>query len=211
MVAGQPDSVLETERKYEAEPDFAMPDLAVITGVAAASPPDRLRLAAIYFDTGDLRLAAARITLRRRTGGSDAGWHVKLPAGVDTRREVRFPAGRSARAVPARVAAVVSGWTGGEPLLPVARLLTARTVRQLTGPDGEALAEVADDLVTASRAAPGPPGSPVSWAEPLAWREIEVELAGGTAGLLDAAGQLLLRAGARPARSSSKLARLLGS
>ena len=33
-------------------------------------------------------LAARGITLRRRTGGSDAGWHLKLPAGPDSRTEL---------------------------------------------------------------------------------------------------------------------------
>jgi hypothetical protein len=45
-------------------------------------------LDAIYFDTEGLRLAASRITVRRRTGGGESGWHVKRPtAGPHARTE----------------------------------------------------------------------------------------------------------------------------
>lgn len=214
-----PGEHLETERKYDVRPDFRLPDLAGLPGVAAVSPARRQRLTATYFDTAGLRLAAARITLRRRTGGQDAGWHLKLPVHADTRREVRLPAGRPERPVPAQLASLVSDLAGGQALIPVARLRTVRTVRHLLGDAGQVLAEVADDRVTASRAAPpGPgggaePGGPAQphWQEPVSWREIEVELAAGDSGLLAAAGRRLASAGAAPAGSASKLHRLLGS
>ena len=38
-----------------------------------------------------VRLVRASITLRRRRGGSDAGWHPKLPAGTGSQREIRVP------------------------------------------------------------------------------------------------------------------------
>jgi inorganic triphosphatase YgiF len=205
---------LETERKYTVGPDFVLPDFTGLPGVAAVSPPRRQRLTATYFDTAGLRLAAARITLRRRTGGQDAGWHLKLPESGDTRREVRLPAGPPGQPVPVRLAEMVSPWTGGEELAPVARLQTTRIVRHLLG-DGEDLAEVADDRVNASRAATPAPqpgtGLQVHWQEPLSWREIEVELVAGDQELLAAAGQRLTDAGAAPASSASKLHRLLGT
>ena len=71
-------SVIETEHKYDVDTDFAFPDLAGLSPGVVAAPPQVQRLAATYFDTADLRLARAHITLRRRTGGSDAGWHGKL-------------------------------------------------------------------------------------------------------------------------------------
>jgi inorganic triphosphatase YgiF len=195
----------ETERKYEAESSFVLPSLAGLAGVAAVSPPRTHDLSAVYFDTADLHLLAARITLRRRTGGPDPGWHLKLPAGVDTRREIHAPLGSSTGAVPAGLADRVSGSTGGRQLQPIARLETTRTVRHLTGPDGEVLAEVADDLVTGSLPEPGP----AAWRVAASWREIEVELAAGSAGLLDAVAAALQQAGARPSATASKLARLL--
>ena len=203
---------IETERKYDAAAGFALPDLAGLGGVAAVTGPQTYRLRAIYFDTADFRLAAAKITLRRRTGGTDAGWHLKLPAGVDSRREVHAPLGRGASRVPGRLTELVAGWTGGQPLHPIARLATTRRVRRLARRDGEVLAEVADDLVVGSLPAPAAagPGMP-EWREASRWREIEIELVTGPHGLLDAAGGLLRRAGAAPSAAASKLSRLLAS
>jgi inorganic triphosphatase YgiF len=201
---------IETERKYDAEAGFALPDLAGLDEVAAVTGPQTYRLRAIYFDTTDFRLAAAKITLRRRTGGTDAGWHLKLPAGADSRREVHAPLGRGASSVPGRLAELVAGWTGGQPLRPIARLATTRRLRRLAGRDGEVLAEVADDLVVGSLPAPGGAGMP-EWREASRWREIEIELVTGPHGLLDSAGGLLRRAGAAPSAAASKLSRLLAS
>jgi CYTH domain len=211
---------IETERKYDAAAGFAVPDLAGLDGVAAITGPRTYRLRAVYFDTGDFRLAAAKITLRRRTGGTDAGWHLKLPAGVDSRREVHAPLGRGASSVPARLAGLVAGWGGGQPLRPIARLATTRRLRRLAGRDSEVLAEVADDLVIGSLPAPAAadpgaagPGGPTmpEWREVSRWREIEIELVTGPRELLDSAGDLLRRAGAAPSAAASKLSRLLAS
>jgi CYTH domain len=206
---------IETERKYDAEAGFTLPDLAGLDGVAAVTGPQTYRLRAIYFDTTDFRLAAAKITLRRRTGGTDAGWHLKLPAGADSRREVHAPLGRGASSVPARLAELVAGWTGGQPLRPIARLATTRRLRRLAGRDGEVLAEVADDLVVGSLPAPGGAGpgdaGMPEWREASRWREIEIELVTGPRELLGSAGDRLRRAGAVPSTEASKLSRLLAS
>jgi len=199
---------IETERKYDVDAGFVLPDLAGSGGAVSMSPPDVQQLAATYYDTDDLRLIGAHITLRRRTGGDDAGWHIKLPVGGDTRREVHFPLGPPGRTVPSEIAAEVARWSGGAPLRPVARLETRRTVRRLLGKAGEVLAEVADDQVAGSRP---DPADPERWRPQDAWREVEVELKGGTPDLLDAAAAGLAAAGARPSRSASKLARVLGT
>src|SRR5215467_8074933 len=170
---------IETERKYDAAARFAVPDLAGLAGVAAITRPVTYRLRAVYFDTADFRLLAAKVTLRRRTGGTDAGWHLKLPAGGDSRREVHAPLGRGAGRVPGRLAELVAGWTGGQPLRPIARLATTRRVRRLARRDGEVLAEVADDLVVGSLPAPAAAGADAGagmpeWREASRWREIEI-------------------------------------
>jgi inorganic triphosphatase YgiF len=198
---------LETEQKYDADADFNLPDLSGLDGRAKATERHRYYLSATYYDTEDLDLIKNRVTLRRRVGGSDEGWHLKLPVRQDTRQEVRLPlsAGEPGM-VPAPLAAQVQDITAGQPLHPIAILDTERTVVTLTGQAGEPLAEVADDLVTATRL--DEPG-----AEPMRWREIEVEAAEGAevAGLLEAAGQALRQAGARRSASASKLGRLLGT
>jgi inorganic triphosphatase YgiF len=194
----------ETELKMEAGPGFRMPDLAALSAGLTVTDPEVRRLDASYFDTSDLRLATAGITLRRRTGGTDAGWHLKLPVSAGTRREVQAPLGDS-ETIPADLASLVTGWVRDEPLHVVATLLTRRTVRYLRGPGGTTLAEVADDLVTGQ--VPGPDGAP---GEPVTWRELEVELVDGGPEILSAARSLLAAAGARPSSSASKLSRLLG-
>jgi inorganic triphosphatase YgiF len=210
------DSSLEIERKYAVGTGFVLPDLSAVPGVTAVTGPRTYHLTAVYLDTPGLDLAAAHITLRRRTGGTDAGWHLKLPAGADARREVHAPLGPGTEAVPDRLAGLVAGRTRGQPLRPIARLQTTRTVRHLTDAAGQVLAEVADDEVTGSLPDPercdtDGPRDPAAWRTATAWREVEIELGSGPAGLLDEAGRLLLEAGARPSPAASKLALLLSS
>jgi hypothetical protein len=159
-----------------------------------------------YFDTSDLRLAAVPATLRRRTGGPDEGWHLKLPVGAGTRRELQAPLGDDPTTVPPQLASLVATWTEGRPLQVVAVLETRRTVRNLIGADGTVLAEVADDLVTGRL-----PGLGDTPAEPVTWRELEVELVSGGPEILAAARTRLTAAGARLSSSASKLGRLLGT
>jgi len=209
-----PEGSLEIERKYAVPAGFVLPDLSTVPGVAAVTGPETYHLTAVYLDTPGQDLAAAKITLRRRSGGTDDGWHLKLPAGTDARREVHAPLGPGGEPVPERLALLVARWTRGQALRPVARLQTARTVRRLTGASGETLAEVADDEVTGSLPehkscdTHGPAGPP-SWRTATSWREVEIELGTGPARLLDEAGRLLLEAGARPSPSASKLAQVL--
>jgi hypothetical protein len=117
-----------------------------------------------------------------------------------------MPLSAGTGAVPQRLEALVAESTEGMPLHHIGILETTRTVRRLTGPGGEVLAEVADDLVTAR-----PSGPSARQDSPLRWREIEVEIVAGQPGLLEPAGKLLQEAGARPSRASSKLGRLLST
>ena len=201
---------LETEQKYDAEPGFVLPKLGSLPelGGRPATDPRRIYLSATYFDTEDQRLLRHKVTLRRRVGGDDEGWHLKLPAGKDTRQERHEPLGEgSADGPPARLTAQVDEITAGAHLRPIAILDTERTVVTLAGPAGDALVEVADDLVTAIRF-----GETDS--EPMSWREIEVEVLSPGAeavALLETVGKVLREAGARPSASGSKLARVLQS
>ncbi|MGK5113499.1 MULTISPECIES: CHAD domain-containing protein [unclassified Geodermatophilus] len=196
---------LEVERKLEADDSFVLPDLGGVDGVAAVGEPEEHTLEATYFDTPDLRLLRSRVTLRRRTGGEDAGWHVKLPAAAGSRRELHHPPGRASGTVPEVVLAPVLGLLGTASPEPVATLRTRRLVRRLMADGGAVLAEVADDTVlgTALPAAPGEPATVTSW------REVEVELVHGDETLLDAVTERLVAAGARVSDSPSKVGRVL--
>ncbi len=189
-------SSLEVEAKYDVEPDAALPELTGLPGVAAATS-DEFLLEAVYFDTDDLRLRAASITLRHRTGGTDAGWHLKLPAGK-AREEVTVDAGPGQ--VPPQLAALVRSRVRERALVPVASLSTRRVARRLLASDGTPLAEVADDTVI---------GRPLPSGAELMWREWEVELLGGDEDLLRAVHRRLLPAGAAPSGAASKLGRVL--
>jgi CHAD domain-containing protein len=192
----------ETETKYDAPADAALPGLEQLPQVAAVRGPEEQRLEAEYYDTDDLRLIRAGTTLRRRSGGDDAGWHLKLPAGADTRREIRRPLGGAARPVPGELAGLVRAHTRGALLRPVARLTTTRRRVILLDEAGESLAEVAADDVSAQTL-----GSPTALSR---WQEVEVELTGGDRSLLAAADKLLRRDGLRPAGRAAKLERALG-
>src|SRR5262249_56517686 len=99
-----PDSSIEIERKYAVDAGFVLPDLSEVPGVAAVTGPRTYHLTAVYHDTPGQRLAAARITLRRRTGGTDAGWHLKLPGGAGARRGGHPPPGPGPAGRPAQLA-----------------------------------------------------------------------------------------------------------
>ena len=201
---------LEIEQKFDVDAEFERPSFASLTGVTAAAPA-LYHLSATYFDTADGRLAASKITLRRRTGGTDEGWHLKLPAGAGARREVHAPLGGADRQVPGDLAARVAEVTGGQPLAPIATLDTERTVVTLRSADGRVVAEIADDLVTARRLPHdgGAAGGGAAGGPALRWREVEVEVPVADPALQRAAADTLLAAGARPAGHGSKLARLL--
>lgn len=192
----------ETERKYEFDGPGEPPVLQRIAGVAAVGEPRRDKLEAVYFDTADLRLLRRGTTLRRRTGGPDAGWHLKVPTGPDTREELREPLGGQRDKPPAALRKVIAGLVRGGRLRPVARLDTDRVTRELTGRDGRTLAELTDDTVTATTLS-----GPAAEAE---WHELEVELApGAPENVLDRVEKSLRRAGYRRGASPSKLARVL--
>jgi CHAD domain-containing protein len=194
------DSV-EIERKYDAGEKAVLPPLDALPGVVRVDPGVEQRLEAVYFDTAGLDLSAHGITLRRRTGGDDAGWHLKLPAGQDARREVREPPETDPETIPASLLQLVRAVVRDRPLAPVARLGTLRTVHRLRGAVDEILAEVADDQVTADRFGTEPAS--------VKWREWEVELVDGSRDLLDAAETVLAGVGIHPAGTSAKLSRVL--
>jgi inorganic triphosphatase YgiF len=211
-VTGSYGDHLETEQKYDADAVFVLPELGNLPGLRGRrTEQKRYYLSATYFDTEDFDLNQHRITLRRRVGGTDEGWHLKLPVRKDTRQELHAPLDEggsgASGSVPARLAAKVEDITEGRRLHPIAILDTERTVVTLTGKSGEALLEVADDRVTATRF-----GGPDE--EPMMWREVEVEVISPgpeASQLLEAVGQALQEAGANRSSSGSKLGRLLQS
>ncbi|MFI2374375.1 CHAD domain-containing protein [Streptomyces sp. NPDC018964] len=194
------DTKREIERKYETD-DGGLPDLTRVPGVATVLDKGVTHLDATYHDTADERLAASSVTLRRRTGGSDAGWHLKFPVAPGARDEIRAPLSDT---LPDELAALVRSRVRDHALLPVVRLRSDRDVRHLVDADGRLLAEVSVDTVHAERLT-GDGGT-------ARWTEIEVELADdGDPAFLDKVEKRLRKAGVRPSASASKLARALAA
>ena len=75
----------EIERKYDVGSEVVFPDLSAVSGVGSVGQPEEFQLEATYFDTPALDLARRGLTLRRRTGGTDEGWHLKLPRSGESR------------------------------------------------------------------------------------------------------------------------------
>jgi inorganic triphosphatase YgiF len=198
--------IQETEQKYEpAAPGAALPPLDGLPHVARVSGPDAQTLTAEYFDTPDFALIKAGVTLRRRQGGADEGWHLKLPgpertaAGPVTRRELRLPLTQPGDPVPSELAHLVLVHTRNAQLGPVARIQTIRRRTTLHDNAGASLAEVVADQVSAQ--------SLGTSAAVSRWDEFEVELTGGSSKLLRAADKRLRDAGLRPAGPPSWNAR----
>src|ERR1700712_4786495 len=139
---------LEIERKYDVAADVPWVDLGSLPGVQPIGPPRQDDLRAEYYDTDQLNLARAGITLRRRTGGSDAGWHLKLPTAAGDRIEHAEPLGESDGVPPTALTELVQAWARDRDLRPVATLSTRRMVHQLRSTTGEVLAEAAADVGT---------------------------------------------------------------
>ncbi|GIF19263.1 CHAD domain-containing protein [Actinoplanes tereljensis] len=189
----------ETERKYDVPDGFVLPSLVGTAGIRDITGAETHDLDATYFDTDELTLLQNRRTLRRRTGGGDAGWHLKTPGAGQSRTEHRVPLnGGDKNTVPAELHGQVRALSRREILKPVARLRTHRIETPLRDAKGRTLALIAQDQVRAE-----------SGGKEQRWQEIEVELVDGDAKVLEAVEKRLLSVGATPAAGPSKVARAL--
>lgn len=193
----------EIEHKLDVPPRFRLPSLSgAAEGIGEVVAQPTLRLTADYYDTTDLRLARHRITMRRRSGGGDDGWHLKLPQ-LDkaARDELRLPL-TSAGDPPAEFAFLTLGITRGETLQRVATLRTERRPLLVHDAEGNPLAELTDDRVSVV----------IGRTVAHRFRELEVEAAEGrTADDLEPIVAALLAAGATRSAFASKLVRALGT
>jgi CHAD domain-containing protein len=190
---------IEREDKYDVPSDFDLPDLSdlVPDGAVEAKTYD---LTAKYFDTASDDLRRHSITLRRRTGGHDAGWHLKLPAG-EARTEIAVEA--TAGSPPRELSSLLLGVRRGQRLVARALLATTRHSYLLVDGEGRTLAEVSDDTVRATTLGDEP--------HRTEWRELEVELGpDADEAVLQRVGMVLTDAGAHPSASPSKFVRAMG-
>lgn len=200
---------VELERKFDVPDEAVTPSFSGLTAISRVDTVRTQCLEAVYFDTAGHDLSARRVTLRRRTGGSDAGWHVKLPGNAvhpEARTEVQSPLQPD---VPDDLRDMVLAIIRDRPLLAVARINNHREVTALIGADGAIVAEFCDDRVRACRLHPDG-----SAADEQTWREWELEVsdsgAADAGALLNRLTNRVLDAGAVPSGHGSKLAKVLG-
>ncbi|GAB3807738.1 hypothetical protein GCM10028798_32720 [Humibacter antri] len=214
-------STIEIERKYDVTETAGVPAFVGVGPIAVIEPPEIRELDAVYYDTADHALARARVALRRREGGPDAGWHIKRDV-EEGRLEQHWPLavesddgrpgdddvrGGGWVPVPNPLLDEVTALIGGAQLHPVARVRNHRVVNRLLDAAGYPVAEYCDDHVTGENLVAGGRET---------WREWEVELSAAAPDsrrarteLLDGLEQVVLAAGGHPSQSSSKLERAL--
>ena len=157
----------EVERKVRVDDAFDISPVLDHLGDYRARRGPAFPMHADYYDTDELTLFRWRMTLRRREGGLDQGWHLKIPVAggaAGDRDEVRLELSEH---VPARLGDIVSPLIGEKPLKAQVIVETLRTPASIVDSTGRMLAEVVDDRVTVRL-----PGMPDSH-----FREIEVEAA----------------------------------
>ncbi len=185
------------------------PDLEAAVPAGGRSEQATHTLRAVYYDTDPALLRPLGVTLRRREGGPDAGWHLKLPSG-DGRTEVHSHA--SGPGVPRALLRRVAGITAGRAVEPVAAIDTVRHTVRLLDAGGLLVAEVADDEVRGARLGRVDGGDGADGGIPVVvWREVEVELGpAGSEADLRAVGALLEAAGAARSGQQRKINQVLG-
>jgi len=145
-----PSKTPELELKFSAPADFAAGALTSQAGIERIAELPALKLVAVYYDTDDLRLARAGVTLRYRTGDDNgAAWTLKLPT-LDTpelRDEVVIGQANGNN-VPDEARRLTTAFARGAELRRVARLRTRRRRWSLRETGGRELAELVDDRVS---------------------------------------------------------------
>ncbi|HEU4544138.1 MAG TPA: CYTH and CHAD domain-containing protein [Jiangellaceae bacterium] len=205
MRAEKPLEQREIEHKFRVNGLFTLPDLGGVVG--SVEPRGTAELSSTYYDTADLRLARESIALRRRTGGYDDGWHLKLPVSATTpgvRDEIHVPLEPgSDDGPPDALVSYVRAVVRRAPLVPVASLRTRRTIYVLRDADGAQVAELVDDSVQVT----GADGKVSS-----RFRELELEeRAGASSEIIEKISRVLTDAGAVGGEFVAKVTRALGS
>ena len=74
--------VTEQEDKFEVDSNWVLPRLTGLVPDGGRLDQETRKLDNTYFDTPGAGLRIFGITLRRRVGGSETGWQLKVPSGT---------------------------------------------------------------------------------------------------------------------------------
>lgn len=196
-----PTAHLEVERKFTLPPDELVPEPRDWPRVGQVGAERRYLLEATYYDTAALDLASHGVTLRRREGGPDEGWHLKLPRSGDARLEEWMPAGLDSGPPPQEFRDRVRPLTDARELVAVCEVRTHRVERDLLAGDVH-LACLCEDHVSTHNL--------LDETLDTGWHELEVELVSGGLDFLDEISDHLSQYGVAPASVQSKLAMAMG-
>ena len=170
-----------TTEHREIEFKFRIPaDLTINIGDILESthhtgePLDHRSMDATYYDTASLSLIRWGVTLRRRSGGGDDGWHMKLPlrysqTGAPEHGMDEIHVDGTASLIPSPLVSIASPLIRRQELVPVARVVTERSPFLVRDDQGEILVEVVDDWVALK-------GFGVDGSQATRFHEVEVEL-----------------------------------
>src|SRR5215213_4766036 len=129
----------EEEDKFEVDSDWVLPQLTELVPDGGRLDLQTRKLDNTYFDTPGAGLRLFGITLRRRVGGSETGWQLKVPSGT-ARTELH--SGWPTKTLPPALEKGVEGVLAGENLNAVAAIKTTRTAYRLLNADGELVLEI---------------------------------------------------------------------
>ncbi len=192
--------------RYEVGSDAPFPGpkkLTKLPDVESLAPPVEEQIETTYFDTADLALTRAGITISRQSGGPAAGWHIELPT-AGAALDIRLPLGRAVHTVPKAGRDVVEAFTGGDVLSARARTLTTRTTHTLLDVDGTWLGALHDDDTTGELIE-----DTVGHDEAQHWRVWQLDVGHGRDDLRYATSSLLDSRGAGLSTSIPALARIV--
>ncbi|GAA3224849.1 CYTH and CHAD domain-containing protein [Pseudonocardia petroleophila] len=144
-----------TPLHFRGAAEAGSPRLAGLPGVDREESSPVVVLEVERYDTDDLRLAAAGITLSLHRGdgrapGGSAQWHLDLPDG-DRDERLRVPVAADVAEpapVPAQIDELIRGAARDRAVRPVGRARTTRAVTRLLAADDSVLAEVVHDHVS---------------------------------------------------------------
>lgn len=197
----------ELELKFDVEHSHVLPQDFIVSGFFVCND-ETFDLVTTYYDTVKGDLAQTRAALRHRTGGADAGWHVKIKAEQNYPNIEYFWEDDKRNSLPPLGALELLTERVGYRLTSVNKIATLESERRqltLCDENRRPVALLVDDHVSASNHL-----KPAEKYSTKIWREWELELVQGAhPEELQKIVPALLAAGAVPSKSTSKIGRAM--